>query len=53
MVGELSSAGDGKAGGADGAGAEHLRSGDGAGGARVLLLFWRNRARRHQIVRTS
>jgi hypothetical protein len=37
-------------GGEDGAGPEHLRSGDGAGGARVLLLLRRNRARRHQIV---
>jgi hypothetical protein len=32
-------AGDGEEGGEDRAGAEHLRSGDGAGGARVLLLF--------------
>jgi hypothetical protein len=37
-------------GGEDCAGPEHLRSGDGAGGARVLLLLRRNRARRHQIV---
>lgn len=49
----LSPAGDGEEGGEDGAGAEHLRSGDGAGGARVLLLFRRNRARRHQIVSAS
>lgn len=38
-------------GGEDGAGAEHLRSGRGAGGAGVLLLLRRNRARRHQMVR--
>jgi hypothetical protein len=43
-------AGGWKDGGEDGAGAEHLRSGDGAGGARVLLLLRRDRARRHQIV---
>ena len=35
----VSLAGDGEEGGEDRAGAEHLRSGDGAGGARVLLLF--------------
>jgi hypothetical protein len=33
-----------------GAAVEHLRFGDGAGDARVLLLLRRNRARRHQIV---
>jgi len=35
----VSLAGDGEEGGEDRAGAEHLRSGDRAGGARVLLLF--------------
>jgi hypothetical protein len=43
-------AGGWKDGGEDGAGAEHLRSGNGAGDARVLLLLRRDRARRHQIV---
>lgn len=49
----VSLAGDGEEGGEDRPGAEHLRSGDGAGGARVLLLFRRHRARRHQIVSVS
>ena len=40
----------GEEGDEDGAGAEHLRSGRGAGGARVLLLLRRNRPRRHHPV---